>query len=137
VSLDLAAFLRARLDEDEQTARAASEYASETWRVDPDGETLLLWDPMPETPGMGHTISRRITPHIARHDPARVLAEVVAKRQVAKLHFRRRAHGWDEPGVIGFECAQCCDRYPCQTLRLHALPFSGHADYRPEWAPDA
>lgn len=73
--------------------------------------------------------------HIARHDPARVLAEADAKRRIIKVHFRRRSYDWDEPGVIGFECAQCCDRFPCTTLRLLALPYADHPYYKPEWRP--
>lgn len=73
--------------------------------------------------------------HIACHDPTRVLAEVDTKRRIVKVHFRRRSYDWDEPGVIGFECAQCCDRFPCTTLRLLALPYADHPYYKPEWRP--
>jgi len=65
----------------------------------------------------------------ARHDPARVLAECEAKRRIVGLHERRP----DWP-----DCQECGDRdyqkpWPCSTLRLLALPYSDHPDYRPEW----
>jgi len=67
--------------------------------------------------------------HIARHDPARVLADCEAKRRIVGLHERRP----DWP-----DCQECGDRddikpWPCSTLRLLALPYADHPDYRPEW----
>jgi hypothetical protein len=57
--------------------------------------------------------------HIARHDPARVLREVEAKRQMLAFHDRAHPHDGD----------------PCTTQRLLVLPYADHPDYRPEWKP--
>jgi hypothetical protein len=62
--------------------------------------------------------------HIARHDPARVLAEVAAKRQIVELHFLRSS---------GRLCNEDDDLWPCETLRLLARPYVDHPDYRHEW----
>jgi hypothetical protein len=95
---------------------------------------LEQWPTMPT--GAGAPDLGQIIGHIGRHDPMRVLAEVGAKQRIVKLHLRRRAPAWDRPGQAGFECAQCADEYPCQTLRLLALPYAGSTGYRPAWAPD-
>lgn len=52
--------------------------------------------------------------HVARHDPARVLAECRAKRRLVEElgAFRRGA-----------------------ALRLLAMPYADHPDYRQEWKP--
>jgi hypothetical protein len=147
VSDDLERFLNARLDEDEQAARAASKSASAQWHVDEEyGETVLWWPPEFHTPfeedrrWRGQTIESSgssIAPHIARHDPARVLADVAAKRRIIDEH----------PNTNDGDCGTCVDghwgypvhggsspkRWPCTTLRLLALPYAGHPDYREEW----
>jgi hypothetical protein len=64
-------------------------------------------------------------------DPARVLAECAAKRRIVELH------GDNSVG----SCSLCATRdtgdplpYPCQTLRLLAMPYAGHPDYDGSWA---
>lgn len=61
--------------------------------------------------------------HIARWDPARVLVECDAKRRIVELHPE---HGWSH-------CEG--ESLPCPTLRLLALPYAEHPDYREEWKP--
>ena len=91
---------------------------------------------------LGHIqeIEPAIAGHIARHDPARVLREVEAKRQIVDEH-------WPELG----NCPRCVKEpperddeggrlfvataHPCATLRLLALPFSDHPDHQQEWKP--
>lgn len=129
---DLVQFLRARLDEDEQTARAAGG----TW-----------WAP-PDLPGQVHdsggvNIEAKLpsfAAHIARHDPARVLAEVDAKRQIIDWHERQctcdpcTADGNELPNTGRPDGGYGDD---CPTLRLLALPYADHPDYREEWRPTA
>lgn len=139
---DLVEFLRARLDEDEQAAQRACEYASAEWHLDAEfGETVLWWPPEPDVAEnerrhgipvtadvwRGQTIESsgaRIAPHIARHDPARVLREVEAKRRIISEYERyaaerRRAMGgWDssEPSPI---------------IVALAAVYADHPDYDP------
>lgn len=160
MSDDLVAFLRARLDEDEQVARAAT---SGRWRWDLDGGAYeddplgtatqewgsrgpdLMSGDEPVIGATGYDASNVIVKradanHIARHDPARVLAEVEAKRRIIELH---RA-------TDGLDCASCAnwgdvthDRdygemgshewYPCSTLRFLTLPYAGYPDYQDAW----
>lgn len=74
-------------------------------------------------------------------DPDRVQAECDAKRRILKLHEPR---DWDEgvgPDVPKGTpvCTTCGDgefwsvAHPCDTLRLLALPYADHPDYREEW----
>lgn len=82
--------------------------------------------------------ARLLALHIARHDPARVLREVDAKRQLLALHavdYRERPERVlgevDDPF-----CAECVgERYPCATIRLLALPYVDRPGYREEWRP--
>lgn len=122
MSTELIAFVRARLDED--AALAAS------------GET---WSAFDETQGtrrvdVDHSIERVVACtrswrglHIARHDPARVLREVEAKREVVRL--AERAHDYHGTFMNGFAAALE------GALRLFALPYADHPDYRQEWRP--
>ena len=113
---DLVAFLTARLDEDEAAARAAG---GNTWREgcrSYDGETP--WRDLDDYQGVSdahHVVvtddggaSRDQCRFIARFDPARVLADVAAKRSLMFL-------------------GQTVVRGLAQTYR-------DHPDYRAEWA---
>ncbi|MEU8829364.1 DUF6221 family protein [Streptomyces sp900116325] len=153
----LVQFLRARLDDDERTARGTTMPLD--WHQGPgddpewtSAEMVLMWPPEFHTPYEQDKHWRGLTAepaglaaHIARHDPARVLAEVEAKRQLVKLHGRAtlRAGGGAQYFATETVCRSCEPNHqfperswPCPTLRLLALPYADHPDYRPEWAPD-
>jgi hypothetical protein len=149
VSDDLVAFLRARLDEDEQAARAV--HVPPDWHQGPgddpewaSDEMVLWWPPEFHTPyeqdkhWRGLTVNTpELAAYLARHDPARVLAEVDAKRRLLKMHTtRRRTFTPGKPIVEGVTCPICYRADgACSTLRVLALPYAQHPDYRPEWAP--
>lgn len=98
MSDELVGWLRQQLDEDEQVARIVSDggYDPQTWRAGPDGpghvgvlifgDDHMIGDPpdaIEEADGplavvLGGRAEHR---HIARWDPARVVAEVEAKRE--------------------------------------------------------
>ena len=82
--------------------------------------------------------------HIARHDPARVLAEVESKRYLLRLHAPHevdgpvmRINGKDQV-VPNTNCLSCSDRnpptWPCATLKALVGPYAGHPDCPPELA---
>ncbi|WP_282695483.1 DUF6221 family protein [Streptomyces sp. CC208A] len=116
---DLVQFLRARLDEDEQTARAAG---GEPWT---DEEGFVDADPWFELPN-------ELAAHALRHDPARVLAEVDAKRKLLDRYDRafenRRAHP-DDLASAGALLALH------GAVELLALPYVDHPDYCDKWRP--
>jgi hypothetical protein len=129
VTADLIAFLRARLAEDEQVARAVEDRSAPwdgQWEADGadaartfNGHVLFYGHNGPLKPGL--------VAHVVRHDPARVLREVAAKREVTRL--AERAHDYHETFLNGFAGALE------HALRLFALPYTDHPDYRQEWAP--
>lgn len=139
---DLVTFLRARLDEDDAAARAASwdEWDSTHWhthhRAQYDGRWAVIdaaddgvitsVDPQAsDDPG--------VAAHIARHDPARVLREVEAKRQIMRVHNAR--DNWGTcigcPRDAGGSMHVGIDE--CPILRALALSYADHPDYREDW----
>ena len=127
---DLVQFLRARLDEDEKTARHATQgpWVDELGHPIRGGYELRFI--------IAQQAQRWNSQHIARHDPARVLAEVEAKRQII-----------DECAYwIGKINSSATDKYPypnlaergevvLPVLTLLALPYADHPDYRDTWRP--
>lgn len=129
--IDLVEFITARLDRDEAAALAASPntWTVEPWKNEHGVEFLIVPD--------GSTSTAAVVPrgpanavHIARHDPARVLREVEAKRALLKLHgpvIDGTQSSW-----TWFEGSESASDKVC---RLLALPYADHPDYQTEWAP--
>lgn len=153
--IDLVEFLRSRLDEDETAASAANvKQGDPDWWVSPvlitAGEHYTVRscrDSRPiarvqrldgdEGEPAGILDGAAVAEHIARHDPARVLAEVEAYRRIVELH--QRDPDWS--GWSGDWCRTCGTAseyptdWPCETLRLLALPYAEHPDYDESWRP--
>lgn len=145
-TVTLTDFLRARIDEDETGAGAASQDGRRIWRTggwsygplgDADHETwddehsaavtAFIAEPDNRAEIVVYDEGRpdiAQADHIARHDPARVLADCDAKRRIVAL------------GI----CLACdVEQQPCdhriETLRLLAMPYGDHPDYHDEWRP--
>lgn len=74
--------------------------------------------------------------HIVPWDPARVLAECDAKRNIVELHTgSHECSGYNDTTGDFDNCLWVLDGDSCTTLRLLATPCSYHPDYRQEWAP--
>jgi hypothetical protein len=151
---ELVAWLGVQLDEDERTARAAtwhddagtwtahqSEYDSprrseRRWFIIDSMDDGVITDVDPEA-SQPDGVAR----HIAEHDPARVLREIDAKRQLLALHlptpYQDEGDSW--PGCTTCSWRDEMDdlqvRYPCKTVRLLALPYADRPNYREEWRP--
>jgi hypothetical protein len=71
--------------------------------------------------------------HIARHDPARVLAECEAKRRIVDTVERMIADA-DDPD-IGMSVKERLFAGTCarSIFRALILPYADHPDYQPEW----
>jgi hypothetical protein len=139
---DLIEFLRARLDDDEWSARAATPgpwmdfgpHAIGVEQIGVEDAHMVAEMQRCEEPAHVHE-DRRVADaqFIGDWNPARVLAEVDVKLRIIGVH------GWsvEAADTAGFVCITCDpEGHPCATLRLLALPYAGHADYRPEWAPE-
>jgi Family of unknown function (DUF6221) len=126
---DLAAFLRARLDEDEQMAREAADGDSGSWFVGCKWNVYRAEDETPDDDVeknqlvvYGNVSSQ--SDHIARHDPERVLAEVDAKRRIVLMNASAADNIGPERAALAL-----------LTLWALAAVYRDHPDYRQEWAP--
>jgi len=131
--MGLAKFLGARLDDDEAAANSVT-FRSRFFAVgnsvqSPGG---IGHPPMP----IADVIDPETAEHIARHDPARVLREVDAKRKIVAMHEQAIAH---KNGPLLDYC-QCqaedgvvYGHWPCETLAAVAAIYSDHPDYQHEW----
>jgi hypothetical protein len=171
--MSLRDFLEAHLAEDEAMALAAKRATSGRWRWDhgtgemcndptcPYGELVAIDGPYDVVLMDVHGYDTRGdepwngSEHIARHDPARVLREVEAKRALLARHAREEhwvGHA-DAPSgrflwrVTCSTCrdGSCEDDYdatcgysddPCIEVRLLGAVYRDHPDY-PAWAPEA
>src|SRR5512139_2667273 len=142
---DLIAFLKARLDEDERVAKAA---VQGPWYLNSESyaETIYGADDIAVVAGgkwggeASVFASDEDAIHIARWDPARVLAEVEAKRRIIARHQSRQSGRWK----ICMNCRPIDPEYPdhlteavwpCPDLRDAAAPYADHPDYQQEWRP--
>lgn len=115
--MDLVEFLTARLDEDEQAAMRVKS----NWRQIGETGVIVASDGgYAEECANGNWTG--IAEHIVRHDPARVLAEVDAKRQLIDwvLKWPMRPH---LPSSVD------------GVLERLALPYADHPDYNEAWRP--
>ena len=111
--MDLVQWLGKQLDEEERLARACP--GNGEW--DADGIAFFARDLNPEAQA-----------HIVAHDPARVLCEIEAKRDLLRL--AERAHDYHETFMNGFASALE------GTLRRFALAYADRPGYKAEeWRP--
>lgn len=151
----LTEFLTARLDEDEAVARAAvdPEMPGTHWRWFNDDDTPSVPDPdnsgeyltwptslrtveefptcyVGDLPAFLIATAEEVRTgaglHIARHDPARVLAEVEAKRRIVE---GAPSNG----GVFDDDAPDGIREDPWWVLRHLASVYADHPDYREEW----
>lgn len=121
---ELAAFVRRQLAEDERVAREAAANNG-VWSVstfDFGTEVAVSRDELSPVITADGRLDRDDAEHIARWDPARVLAEVEAKR-----------------GILD-ECADTLGDYDDGSwlaklaIQLLAQPYAGQPGWRAEWA---
>lgn len=145
-------FLLARIAEDEAVARAAAESelmhnaapwpavkASGTWTADRG----MIYSEPTEDNEWGHmlydnegasalSMPNEAADHIARHDPARVLAECAAKRAIVELANDANQSDAELDYKAGYTV-------PARLLtgdailRTLAAVYAEHQDYRAEW----
>ena len=131
---DLVAFLNARLHEDEAAARAA---APGQWRSHQAGgwRAVLL--------GKGLGPDAADVEHIARHDPARVLREVAAKRAILEFYLEPPdgLPAGNAEVISGAEDGSGRAPRPLTVIEAIVLDLAGvwsdHPDYDPAWGSAA
>jgi Family of unknown function (DUF6221) len=122
---ELAAFLKARLDEDEIRARAAlGEWDDEAARYE--------WEDLPADSYV----------HARNHDPARVLREAEAKGAILADYQVAAQSPYDLPEGVHDgrdDSERLADEAIMDTMeavvRALATVYSDHPDYQKEWAP--
>jgi hypothetical protein len=138
---ELVRWLGEQLDEDERIARAATDGP---WVAEVSGETGNCVIPADAQSTREYVARTQLyaaafdAEHIARHDPARVLREIDAKRRLVELHHAEQVEAINADGDerSGYWCFECDgEPFPCRTLRLLALPYADRPGYREEWAP--
>lgn len=113
--MDRIQFLRDRLDEDELVARGASR---PPWKRDYHAAFMHGIKSADDVSLFSGLMSSPDVKHVVRHDPARVLSDVDAKRRT--LARCEEALLAANPMLVHF--AQ-------ETLREMALPYARHPDY--------
>lgn len=150
--VDLAQWLRGQLDDDEAAAEACLPLHLRVgrfrgaevprWRITKSGTGIIDED--------GGTLrAQQIFPaeadHVIRHDPARVLREIDAKRGLLKL-LLSEGHAALRPGGsteiycgadygTGDPCECGRDERMSKCLRLLALPYADRPGYKDAWRP--
>ncbi len=109
---DLVAFLRARLDEDEAAAQAV-----------PEADWLAQIDEASMNP------DGAVELYVRRMAPARVLAEVAAKRAIITLLTELMEHLPESPKYLRVESLR--------PIELLAQPYADHPDFDLTWATPA
>lgn len=124
-------FLTARLDEDELIARAASDrapwshHADDYWMITGTDGDVVVYDESAPTAAEAA--------HIARHDPARVRAEVAAKRAILEEHSPQNSDLFPEDGPRWCQTCPGRDGWPCPTVRALLRPYADHPHFHPAW----
>ena len=147
-SFDLVEFLRDRLDEDFEAVRLV--LGVNVMAAIRHGKSAPRWVPSPksdagvwDTDGVPRVkfVWARERDHIIRHDPARVLAEVEAKRSLiarGDTLFCECNFADAPPTNPDDRSQQIPHHYDCTAYRIAqvlALPYADHPDYRVEWRP--
>lgn len=138
-------FLRKRLAEDEDAAtRAASAAGDAVWEGSDQSETVNGKRGGYIATGPWDSGLYEISTHLARHDPARVLREVEAKRRLIKGYetsvvavrasAERAAQGDDSAINEGRYLIVRRDNL-AWAVKLAALPYADDPAFKEEWRP--
>jgi len=122
-------FLLARIAEDEAAATAI--YDHDRWIVEEDDngdEWVTEVDRADQHWRVAMLRRTGVADHIARHDPARVLAECEARRRI--VEYAHSVQGGLERMAPMSQGEWVIERH---ILGLLALPYADHPDYREEW----
>ena len=136
---DLAAFLRARYDEEERTANGAG---GGVWTTDtmwvtlgnPDDGRIPISTYVWNSDRLDY---EDVAAHIANHDPAHELLVVKANRAILEAHQHYPAGDGHGCGICAWDSrhGEIHDARWCLTVKMLALPYSNRPDFRETWRP--
>ncbi|MGH3548889.1 MAG: DUF6221 family protein [Pseudonocardiaceae bacterium] len=135
----LVQFLLARIAEDEAGARAVTERQPiDQWdavgAAGEDDAALSYWGVARIAHAEPNPAARSIAQHIARWDPARVLAECEAKRRIVERAQFVSDHGPARDHLRAMDMTTGASAVLGDVLRWLAMPYAAHSEYRTEWA---
>ncbi|MFI1580031.1 DUF6221 family protein [Embleya sp. NPDC020630] len=132
---DLVAFLRARLDEAAHDANAAASEIGPDWYYDAEsGSVASRREHDMVATGAQDQLGPERGAHIARHDPARVLRDVAARRRIVENYTKVCGYGRggytprDEAYVLA-------EGALATTIKILATVYADHPDYQEAWKP--
>lgn len=138
--MTLAEFLHARIAEDEEVARAASPPPWERIGAPHLDPHTIFGRAGTRPDALTHVASVELgwrrdedSAHITRWDPARVLAECAAKREMLRLHQHWANAARQDPNPVTASVAAVMT----DALVLTALAYRHHPDYRTTWPESA
>lgn len=82
-----------------------------------------------DSEGLSPAVYEEDGPHIARHDPARALAEVAAKRGILEAHAGRSPRSSDFCRICEDPYTYGPEAWPCDTVRYLASIYKDHPDF--------
>ena len=132
--MTLTEFLLARIAEDEALARTAYGHRVNARTGQPGrweqgvGMSSEVMGPAESVAGAKNAAAAA---HIARHDPAHVLAVCAAHRRIMELHTGDQH---PDPRWHDEICLGCQNELPCPTLRHLAAIWRDHDEWREEWS---
>ena len=140
------AFLRRCLDADEATAQAAEKRAASPWKgerglvahsgpIDRYERDDQLWDSEGCIAPHRLAMDEPVAAHVARHDPASVLALVEAHRAMLELH-EPQDYIWEVCCSVCEDGYQTALRWPCPTMEILLSAYRGRDGWRDEWAEE-
>jgi hypothetical protein len=144
---ELVEFLTARLDEDEATARYCAAGFGARWHIVENGQDIIEDETGSEVLHYDGLRNPSDAAHIARHDPARVLAEVDAKRRILEAleDERQRKDIYNRDYPLGLLTTEGDLRARTSAnarwaglevaVRLLTAVYVDHPDYPDEWKP--
>jgi hypothetical protein len=134
---DLVRWYGEQLDEDERIAKAATPgpWVDQGGYVTDVGPKVQVTDygTQDGEPEEDKPQGRADSAHIARHDPARVLREIDAKRQVLAAYEQASRYATTTWGQSNADQSRA--RTLDKMVRLLASVYSDRPSYRSEWAP--
>lgn len=137
-------FLEARITEDEVAAKAAR---PGPWfhdsnltcgpRVPPDDFLMVPADPSDTIGPCNDKIPDQDSRHIARHDPARILREVAAKRAIIEAADEATGYDMQVDGEFRVGRRDMTEEPYLGDVILRALAasYADHPDFNEEWRP--
>lgn len=144
--MELIDFLRARLDEDQAAAEQMARYFPSPWEVidrgylvtikaaEPDFRVVLQVE-QERLPRLEQGWLSEYTEHVVRWDPARVLAEVEAKRALL-VHYEAVMNPVLAKQTTTPDVWKGFGNGVTLAAKLAALPYRNHPDYdAARWAP--